>query len=144
MADNIGIEVPTTVKAGVALVAVAMGMTIVSNVLTQAANGTAAMAVVSVVIGAGIGAFILYKLYTGRNWMRVLLTVLAVLGTVFVLVTLGSRFAGNNWIETIAVVVQIVGLVLLWLKPSSEYFHVVKYGKPPAWKSDPIVPATPE
>ena len=130
MADHRGIEVPATVKGGVALVAVGMGLTIISNAITQATNGTAAMALVAVVFGIAFAAFFLYKLYTGRNWMRVLLSVFAVLAVVFVLVTLGSRFVGNNWIETVAVIVEVVGLVLLWLKPSSEFFNVVKYGRP--------------
>lgn len=65
---------------------------------------------------AAIGLLILWKMKAGKNWARIVLTVLEVL-------SLGSLFGGTNGIGITALVLGIVAVVLMWLPASNAYFR---------------------
>ncbi|MDR6866127.1 hypothetical protein J2Y69_000712 [Microbacterium resistens] len=69
-----------------------------------------------VLVLALIELIILWKLRAGRNWARIVITILEILA-------LGSVFAGVSVLSTIAIVLSIVALVLLWLPASNAYFR---------------------
>jgi hypothetical protein len=92
------------------------------------------IAVVVMVIFVALYVFFAVKMYLGRNWARVVLTVLAGLAIISGFsaraeVTVGDTVyaAGSSealrWVQ---VGLSVIGLILMWLAPSNDYFSAVK------------------
>lgn len=89
--------------------------------LEAAANLVVIIAIVISVVLTGLYVLFAYKLRAGRNWARVVLTVLAVLTLINLVSTRGGSAIG--YIGELAVV---VGCVLSYLPNSSGYFAAMK------------------
>lgn len=89
--------------------------------LEAAANLVVIVAVVISVVLTGLYVLFAYKLKAGRNWARIVLTVLAVLTLINLVSTRGGSAVG--YIGELAV---IVGCVLSYLPNSSGYFAAIK------------------
>lgn len=138
------VAVPITVKASTALWALGMGLGIVNLVVDPIPGGSPGAAVVGAIIGLAIGVFLIYSIYRGRNWVRILLTVLTALGTLLVLFNFVTGAIGYTWLDLIGIVMTDVSVILLWLAPSRQYFGAVKQARPIAAANEPEEPASRE
>ncbi|MGJ4845368.1 hypothetical protein [Leifsonia sp. Le1] len=94
------------------------------NTLTDAAITFGIVwAVVTLIFWALV--FVLFAVFMrrGRNWARIVLTVL----TVISLLNLGGLY----FIGGVQVIAAIVATILIWLKPASQYFAAVKASRAP-------------
>ncbi|GAA5151746.1 hypothetical protein GCM10025768_18580 [Microbacterium pseudoresistens] len=126
---------PTTVKVafwilllGLILDAIAAIVTLVAAIAmmnsgqsidvggTQANGGVLLATAIGLIVLVVIELFILWKMKAGRNWARIVITILEIL-------SLGSAFAGVSTIGIIAIILSIVAVVLMWLPASNEYFR---------------------
>lgn len=89
--------------------------------LEAAANLVVIVAIVISVILTGLYVLFAYKLKAGRNWARIVLTVLAALTLLNLVTTRGGSAVG--YIGELAV---IVGCVLSYLPNASGYFAATK------------------
>lgn len=76
---------------------------------------TGVVAIVFVVIEL----FVLGKMRSGKNWARIVITVLEVLSIL-------GLAAGFSILGAIGAVISVVVIVLLWLPASNEYFRAAK------------------
>ncbi|ALG14013.1 hypothetical protein [Kibdelosporangium phytohabitans] len=60
-----------------------------------------------------------WKMRSGRNWARILLTVLAVFG----LYTQASAVGFSDWLAVVSVAITATGLVYMYMPPSNAYFR---------------------
>jgi hypothetical protein len=74
-----------------------------------------ATGVVTLILVA-IELIILWKMRAGRNWARIVITILEILA-------LGSIFAGFSLLGILGFFLSIVALVLLWVPASNNYFR---------------------
>ena len=88
--------------------------------IDQAVNVTMITAVVIAVVIAGLYLLFAFKLRAGRNWARIVLTVLAALQLLSVLT--GQSTIGGY----LAVLAAVVGVVLSFTGPSNAYFAAAK------------------
>ncbi|QKV73404.1 hypothetical protein [Amycolatopsis sp. Hca4] len=88
--------------------------------IDQAVNVTMITAVVIAVIIAALYLLFAFKLRAGRNWARIVLTVLTALQLLSVL--FGQSTIGGY----IAVLAAVVGVVLSFTSPSNAYFAAAK------------------
>lgn len=79
-----------------------------------------------VVVGALMLLFA-WKMRSGRNWARVLLTALAVFG----LYTQASAVGFSDWIAVVSVAITATGLVYMYMPPSNAYFRSFRTPPPP-------------
>ncbi|WIX89959.1 hypothetical protein [Amycolatopsis sp. DG1A-15b] len=91
--------------------------------IDQAVNVTMIVAVVIAVVIAGLYLLFAFKLRAGRNWARIVLTVLAALQLLSVVT--GQSTVGGY----VAVLAAVIGVVLSFTGPSNAYFAAVK-GRP--------------
>lgn len=88
------------------------------------AGGTAAGLSGPILIGAAVVALlfvvieliIVFKMRAGRNWARIVITILEVLG-------LGALFTNATFWSWGAVVLSLIAVVLMWLPASNAYFR---------------------
>jgi hypothetical protein len=139
---------PTTVKAGLGAFLLNIVVGLISSVLTfsdldgtidDAANRAGVdadsfrdAAQVGAVIGAVVGVVfligylvVLWFAWTGRNWARITLWVLAGLSLLFGVVglALGNGTSGNVALSVIGLLLQAAGVVLLMLRPSHAWYR---------------------
>lgn len=88
--------------------------------IDQAVNIAMVTAVVIAVIIAALYLLFAFKLRAGRNWARIVLTVLTALQLISLLV------GQNTIVGFVAVVAAIVGVVLSFMTPSNAYFSAGK------------------
>ena len=88
--------------------------------IDQALTVTMITAVVIAVIIAGLYLLFAFKLRAGRNWARIVLTVLTALQLLSLLV--GQSTIGSY----VAVLAAVVGVVLSFTGPSNAYFAAAK------------------
>ena len=88
--------------------------------IDQAVNITMIVAVVIAVIIAALYLLFAFKLRAGRNWARIVLTVITALQLLSVL-------AGQSTVlGYVAVLAAVIGVVLSFLTPSNNYIAAVK------------------
>ncbi|MGP6169887.1 hypothetical protein ACTU6V_01610 [Microbacterium sp. A204] len=63
-----------------------------------------------------IELLVLRKMRAGRNWARIVITVLEVLGIL-------SLLGGVSTLGIIAAIISVVVIVLLWVRQSNDYFR---------------------
>ncbi|MEQ0558127.1 hypothetical protein ABJI51_03505 [Amycolatopsis sp. NEAU-NG30] len=88
--------------------------------IDQAVTVTMVIAVVIAVIIAALYLLFAFKLRAGRNWARIVLTVLTALQLLSVLV------GQSTVVQYIAVLAALVGVVLSFTGPSNAYFAAAK------------------
>ncbi|WP_410592427.1 hypothetical protein [Amycolatopsis sp. lyj-23] len=88
--------------------------------IDQAVNVTMITAVVIAVIFAALYVLFAFKLRAGRNWARIVLTVLTALQLLSLLI--GQSTIGGY----LAVLAAVVGVVLSFTGPSNAYFAAAK------------------
>ncbi len=88
--------------------------------IDQAVNVTMITAVVIAVVIAALYLLFAFKLRAGRNWARIVLTVLT--GLQLLSVLLGQSTIGGY----LAVLAAVVGVVLSFTGPSNAYFAAAK------------------
>lgn len=84
------------------------------------ASASIAITATGAIIFAALYVLLAWAMLTGRNWARITLTVLTVIG---VLLTL---FSGTSLYTLIGLVVALLALALLYLPASAEYFAAAK------------------
>jgi hypothetical protein len=89
--------------------------------LQSLANASIGVAVVIALVIAALYVFFAFKLKAGRNWARILLTIIAVLA---LLSLITGR--GGSILSFIGEVAAVVGAVLSYLPQSSAYISAVK------------------
>lgn len=85
------------------------------------ANVTLGVLVVVFVILAALYAFFGFKLRAGRNWARIVLTIMVVL---YVIAMVSAR--GGTAVGYIGVLAGVVGVVLSYMPASRDYFTAIK------------------
>lgn len=86
-------------------------------------------AIVTVIIIAVLYVWLIVKIRQGRNWARIVATVLLALGILSSLSGLaGTGTGASKALQVIGLIISIAVLVLLWLRPSNAYFKE----RPPA------------
>lgn len=136
------VAVPIAVKASAALWALGMGLGIVNLMADPIPGGSVGAMVVGAIIGVAIGAFLIYSIYRGRNWVRILVTVLVGLNTLFLLLDLITGAFGYTWLDLVGGVMSDVSVILLWLAASRQYFGAVKQARRMAAANEPEAPAS--
>lgn len=116
--------------AGVALLFTTSGKRTLRNDLASSAtsttsvdnlvNSTRIIAVVIAVVVIVLYLFFAVKMRAGRNWARIVLTVLTVLSII-------SSFSGNlssarNWSTWVGIILPVLAIILMFLPQSSAYF----------------------
>jgi CHASE2 domain-containing sensor protein len=69
--------------------------------------------------------FFAWKMRTGRNWARVLITVLTVIQLMTQASTVGFSFSLDDWLPLLSVLVAATGLVYMFVPPSNAYFREI-------------------
>jgi hypothetical protein len=95
--------------------------TLTPSQLDSAATGAVAIAVVLAAIFAGLYVLFAFKLRAGRNWARIVLTVIAALD----LLTLVSGTAGTV-VGYIGALAAVIGCVMSYMANSNGYIRAVK------------------
>jgi hypothetical protein len=90
--------------------------------LDAAANLAIGLAVVLSLVFAGLYVLFAFKLRAGRNWARIVLTIVAVLE----LLSLVTSNGGGSALRYIGDLAAIIGAVLSYLPNSNAYFATVK------------------
>jgi hypothetical protein len=130
------IQVPATVKVAIALLFVGSLVNVVSSRLTPTGLRVGPASVVGLIVGAGMAFLVLWAIYRGYKWVRILLTVLSAIGVVLVFFGLVTRIPGYTVLDLVGVVASDVGVVLLWLVPSRQFFDVMKASRLAAAPTD--------
>ncbi|MBS1674283.1 MAG: hypothetical protein JSS74_09990 [Actinobacteria bacterium] len=107
---------------GAGITAAAAGDTLTIGTTPASGPVLIATGVIALVIVA-VELLVLWKMKAGRNWARVLLTVLEVLSIIGV-------FTGTNGVGILAVIISVVAVVLMWLPTSNEYFKAASPRQP--------------
>ncbi|WP_197220608.1 MULTISPECIES: hypothetical protein [Bacteria] len=126
---------PTTVKISFWIFLIGLVLDVVAGIImvisgaalaasgsSATVEGTTAGGAVFIATGiialvfAAIQLLILWKMKAGRNWARIVLTILEIL-------SLGSLFTGTSGIGITAVVFGVVAVVLMWVPVSNAYFR---------------------
>jgi hypothetical protein len=84
-------------------------------------------AIVSGLIGVGLWLWMAYSCKAGKNWARILSTVLFGLNTLSVV---GGAVTSGGVSRIYSIVIWLIGLgaiVLLWQRSSTEYFKAPRY-----------------
>jgi hypothetical protein len=93
--------------------------TLTDTQLQAAANLAVGLVVVFAIIIAGLYVLFAFKLKAGRNWARIVLTIIAALNLL-------SLLSGGTALSYIGTLAAVVGCVLSYLPNSSAYFAAVK------------------
>ncbi|UOZ07120.1 hypothetical protein [Amycolatopsis sp. WQ 127309] len=88
--------------------------------IDQAVTIGLVVAVVIAVVIALLYLLFAFKLRAGRNWARIVLTVITVLQVLSVLV------GQSTWVTYVSVLAAVVGVVFSFLAPSSAYINARK------------------
>lgn len=94
--------------------------------IQQAANISVTAVIIVAVIIAALYALFAAKLRAGRNWARVVLTIIAVLALIY-LVTRG--FTSTSLISYVGAILSVVAAVLSYLPASNAYIAAVKHSR---------------
>jgi hypothetical protein len=90
------------------------------NQYEQYAQTLIVVSIVTLVIFAGLYVFFAYKVRSGRNWARMTLTVLMVLGVAY------DAYTGTLLSSGIGLLVSVVAVILVYLPQSAAYFARVR------------------
>nr|WP_042182469.1 hypothetical protein [Kibdelosporangium sp. MJ126-NF4]CEL15004.1 hypothetical protein [Kibdelosporangium sp. MJ126-NF4]CTQ93400.1 hypothetical protein [Kibdelosporangium sp. MJ126-NF4] len=82
---------------------------------------------VALIVVALLMLLFAWKMRSGRNWARILLTALAVFG----LLTQASAVGFGDWLTVVSVVITAAGLVYMFVPPSNAYFRSFRKVPPP-------------
>ena len=82
----------------------------------QYANTLITVSIVTLVLFAALYVFFAYKVRAGRNWARMTLTVLMVIGVAY------DAYTGTLFSSGIGLLISAVAVILVYLPPSSAYF----------------------
>lgn len=86
----------------------------------------ATIGIVFAVITVCIGAFFIYKIFTGRNWARIVFLIFFIIGLAFAAPTaigLLSMFPVMGMLNLIGLAARVVALVLLFTAASNQWFQ---------------------
>jgi hypothetical protein len=96
--------------------------TAVSNAdITTLANVSIGIAIVIAVVIAGLYALFSFKLKAGRNWARILLTIVAALALLSLV-----QDHGGSWLSYVGEAAAVIAAVLSYFPDSNEYIAAVK------------------
>jgi hypothetical protein len=120
---------PTTVEIGVLILCVALAISLVTSIVrlghtTLPVSPTLVYSIVA--IAFSVGAFVVYSIYSGRNWARLTYLALTLLGmfkTVPALVATIDRTPFAGTLSAVVVAAQLVALALLFTGPSNAWFR---------------------
>jgi hypothetical protein len=86
--------------------------------------------VLIVLFSLAIPAFLLWKISQRKNWARITLLVLLILGTYSIVKILGEMLSGgvvlNNLLSVLAACTQYVGVYLFFTGESNEWFRKIQ------------------
>ena len=93
--------------------------------------GQTEAAVAIVVVIFAIMLFFIFMIGKGRNWARITVLVLYIIGTAMMIVGLvsGAPFGAAAIMDVVQVIVQLVALVMLFSPESNAWFQGVKGGQ---------------
>lgn len=96
-----------------------------AQINTSATVGIVIAIIIAAVI-AGLYVFFSFKLRAGRNWARILLTIVALLALISLV-----QDRGGSWLSYVGEVAAVVAAVLSYLPNSNEYIAAVKASRRP-------------
>jgi hypothetical protein len=102
-----------------------------STRVTSAEHIAIAEFIVAGLIGAALWIFVAQVCQAGKNWGRIVATVLFGIDTLFQL--LGAAVTSGGAARIYSILIWIIGLaaiVLLWQRPSTEYFRSMRSSGP--------------
>ena len=101
------------------------GQNVTQSQVDAAFAGAIVFSVVIALIAIGLWLWMAWKNGQGRQWARIVATVLGVLNVIFTLLSfVGNRATGGARIlSAIDLVIAIAILVLLWRKESSDFYQ---------------------
>ncbi|MCE7005597.1 hypothetical protein LWC34_22615 [Kibdelosporangium philippinense] len=85
------------------------------------------MLYVGFIAGALLMVFFAWKMRSGRNWARIVITAFAVAG----LFSQASAVGFSDWLALVSVVITAAGLVYMFMPPSNAYFRQFRKVPPP-------------
>ncbi|MEO9222066.1 MAG: hypothetical protein ABI251_09895 [Mycobacteriaceae bacterium] len=83
--------------------------------------------IVFVAVVIGLELLFAFKMRAGRNWARIVLTVLGVLGVLFSLFGLAAGFSLSSALNLVSMIVVIAAIVFMFKPAASAYFSRPKY-----------------
>jgi hypothetical protein len=78
---------------------------------------------VAVVTVSALMVLFAWKMRTGRNWARAVITILTVIQLMTQAATVGFSFTLDDWLPLLSVLVAATGLVYMFVPPSNAYFR---------------------
>lgn len=93
---------------------------IAPNQYEQYANTLVVTTIVTLVLFALLYVFFAYKVRVGRNWARMTLTILLILGVVY------YAYTGTLLSNGLGLVISVIALVLVYLPSANAYFAARK------------------
>jgi len=125
---------PDKVRQGVMLLYVALGIATLHGIMEapeQASehHASVGLALFVTFLSLGTGGFCIYMIGKGKNWARITLLVLVILGTPLVVTQALQSLAANripSLLDIATLVIEIIALIFLFQKPSSEWFRHMK------------------
>jgi hypothetical protein len=80
--------------------------------------------VIIALVGVGLWLWMAWACKRGRNWARIVSSVLFALNTVFVLISVSRLHVSLGLVPSLLVwLVGLGAIIFLWQKPSSDYFQ---------------------
>lgn len=77
----------------------------------------------AVIVVSALMVLFAWKMRSGRNWARVLITVLTVIQLMTQAATVGFSVSLDDWLPLLSVLVAATGLVYMFVPPSNAYFR---------------------
>jgi len=126
VASLIGIVIGLTTTGSLRSAIEKRSPTMTAAHVTDAVHLEIGFAIVGGLIGAGLWIWMAQSNKAGKNWARILSTVLFAISTISTLASLaGSALAGGGVSRIYGILVWLIGLaaiILLWKRSSTDYF----------------------
>lgn len=135
------IAVPGSVKAAIGCQIAGVALALVTYFAVPVAGRGLPVTVVGAFVGIAVAFFILRAVYQGVGWVRMLLTVLAALGTLLVPLDLITGLIEYTWLDLVGIGLTDAAVVLLWLSPSRHYFAAARQARLLPANDEPEGPA---
>lgn len=103
------------------------GTTLTPDEVSTTVNVSLIVGAVFALIIIGLELFFAFKMRSGRNWARIVLTVLGVLGVLAGLYSIATAFTIGSVLNIISIVVVVAAIVFMYKPAANAYFTRPKY-----------------
>ena len=132
MLENSSLEKPVLVTNAANLFYASIGVGVIKAILDLArvaAGVPVWFTVLTIIVTFGIMIFLIVKISAGRNWARITMLVLFLIGLPFSIPLVLQEFSANFFVAILSIaqiILQAIALVFLFQQPSNAWFKYQK------------------